>query len=106
MSTITSPVFQPSNNREVVAATVRAELSARKVRVSHLPALLGNSREYWRRRVTDATTALDIDDLDSLAGLLGLTVGELVRETKTTPKPDGPEGVSLPELDSNQQPAG
>lgn len=105
MSTVSSAVFVPQNNREIVAGNVRAELSAKKVRVSHLPTLIGGSRELWRRRITQADVALDVDDLGKLADLLGVDMAYLVRGTKMAPT-GGAVRAKLPELDSNQQPAG
>ena len=46
-----------------------------------------------------------VSDLITVADVLDVTVGQLVGETQKAPTPKS-EGQWLPELDSNQQPAG
>ena len=89
MNTIAYPLFAPTNNTEIVAADVRAELAKNNIRVSHLPARIGNSREYWRRRITEASVALDIGDLSDIADITHVSIAHLVRNAKKAPAPKG-----------------
>lgn len=107
MSIAHLPSADDDTNRGRVAAEVRGHLAKRRIPVYKLSAYLGGdeSRGYWQRRVS-GELALDIDDLTRLAGLLDVSIVDLVQTTKT-PEPPRPGGVgeSLPDLDSNQEPA-
>jgi hypothetical protein len=86
--------------RARVAAEVRGQLARKKVAVSRLEELLGNSREYWRRRIVVGDVALDVDDLQKLADLLSIEVVEFygVRGSSGPEGPGGP-GVHPPGLE-------
>lgn len=94
MSIATLPTGKDDSDRERVAAEVRGLLAKRKIPVYKLSEYLdsGESRGYWQRRVS-GDTAFDIDDLSRLAGLLQVSIVELVSTTKK-PTPHGPGGGS------------
>jgi hypothetical protein len=104
-----------NTRRARVAAEVRGLLAKRRVPISKLPASLGNSREYWRRRVVVADVALSVDDLEQLAGFLNVDIVDFFAGTAPSPltpagMKKGPgvesQALSLPDLDSNQEPTG
>lgn len=73
MTNVTQLVDQ-SSRRARVAAEVRGLLGKKQVRVSQLAVQLGNSREYWRRRLVVTDVALSVDDLEDLASLLNVDI--------------------------------
>lgn len=91
---------------ELVAAEVRAESARRRI----------TGRELSRRVDVPFTTLarwlrgkspIPLDELDSIASALGLDVVTLIASAKQQrPDPIGPDLGRLPQLDSNQQPAG
>jgi hypothetical protein len=96
MNVLILPTPDQTGARGAVAAEVRGWLAKKNVRVSHLPELLGNSREYWRRRLTVGDVPLDIDNLEQLAGLLSLRITDFVVTAKTpTPVPPARGGGTL-----------
>lgn len=86
-----SPLPERDNIIDAVAGEVRAELGRARIRVSHLPRLLGNSYAYWYRRAS-GETPIDVNDLYLLAGLLGTTPAGLLGDYANSPGPDGPDG--------------
>ena len=85
---MTIPAFDLSTPRGALAGEVRGAMGKRKLKISELARRTDKSREYWRRRITLADTALDIDDLDQLARLLGMSVPEFFG----APAADAPTG--------------
>lgn len=64
--------------REVVAEEVRALLGRRNMRHIELARRIGRSHTYVGRRLS-GETAFDIDDLEQIAGVLGVSAESLVR---------------------------
>ena len=78
--------------REFVAAEVRAAMARRKITANQLPTLVGKSQSYWSRRL-NGETAVDVDDLASLAGLLGVDAVVFLGGTPAGPRrDDDPDG--------------
>lgn len=100
------------------ANEVRGIMAAKRIPGYKLPEATRTetSRGYWQRRLT-GDVAFDLDDLSNLAAAFDMTLPALLARitadlptgprplTQKTPTANG-EGVSLPRLDSNQQPAG
>lgn len=74
-----------------VAAEVRAELARARVSGNKLAAVLGQSQPYWSRRLS-GKVAFDVDDLDAVAGLLGVPVTRFFSSVDG-PRPAGPGGT-------------
>lgn len=72
--------------RQYVAAEVRAALARRRMSAVALAAAMGRSRSYLSRRLT-GETALDTDDLDAIAHLVGVPLVELI--ASATARRDG-----------------
>jgi hypothetical protein len=66
MTTVVTP-------NEYVASEVRAMMAKRRVRVNHLPRILGKSQSYWERRV-NGPVPFDADDLAKIAKVLEVKV--------------------------------
>jgi transcriptional regulator with XRE-family HTH domain len=104
-----------ADHRVMVVGEVRAEMGRKRITASELGRRTGRPQQYWSRRLT-GLTALDVDDLATLSFILEVPMAKFVPnvvlqpqpdpENTEAPRPNGPGGVSLPELDSNQQPAG
>ena len=62
--------------REVIAEELRAVLARRRLSASELARRMGVSQPYISRRLT-GDTALDIDDLEQIAGILGMEIADL-----------------------------
>ena len=81
---------QPEQNtaRAHVAAEVRGHLAKRNIPAYKLSEVLGStqSRGYWQRRVS-GELSFDIDDLDALAGLLGVRITDFFTGHDDTPNP-------------------
>jgi hypothetical protein len=116
MTNVTPLKRETASNADVIAVAdeVRGVLAKRRIATYKLPELLrdGSSRGYWQRRVS-GDLAFDINDLSQIARLCGVTIADLIPaqprplspDTKKAPTADG-EGLLLPDLDSNQEPAG
>lgn len=63
--------------REQAAEELRALLARRRMSVSELARRLGVAQSYMARRV-DGRVALDLDDLESIAAILGVEVADLL----------------------------
>ena len=63
--------------RDRVAEEVRAQLARRRMSASKLGKELGVSQTYVWRRLT-GETALDLNDLEAIAGVLGVEVADLL----------------------------
>ena len=89
-----------------VAAEVRAESARRRVTGRELSRRTGvpiSTLSRW----TSGQTPIQLDDLDRIAAALGADVVDLISAAKRErPGPDGAGPQALPQLDSNQQPAG
>ena len=89
-----------------VAAEVRAESARRRVTGRELARRTGvpiSTLSRW----TTGQTPIQLDDLDRIAAALGADVVTLIAAAKQQrPDPDGAGPQVLPQLDSNQQPAG
>ena len=89
---------------QLVADNVRAELSRQRWSGRQAAVALGVTNTYISRR-TSGTTPMDPSDLAMFSSLLGVPVARFFDDTQKAPTRMG-EGRPLPELDSNQQPAG
>ena len=98
-------VIDETTDTAMVAAEVRGHLAKRRIPAYKLSEYLQSdeSRGYWQRRLS-GELALNIDDLTKLATLLGVGIVDFFNYE--TPKPHGPGGNSLLDLDSNQEPTG
>ncbi len=67
----------PDSLRAEVAAQLRSELARHQVSGVELAGRLGVSQPYVSRRLS-GNVPLDLDDLQRIAGVLGVTVGDLV----------------------------
>lgn len=94
--------------RSAVAAEVRAAMARARINPTQLARMTGKSQTYWWRRVVAVETALDVDDLATVAGILGVRISDLI------PDDEGPRpGASRDEgmvgqrarRDSNPQPS-
>lgn len=89
-----------------VAAEVRAESARRRVTGRELARRTGvpiSTLSRW----TTGQTPIQLDDLDRIADALGADVVTLIAAAKQQRSdPIGPDLGRLPQLDSNQQPAG
>src|SRR4051812_43295522 len=77
--------------RKRIAGEVRAELARAEIKPAHLPRLIGGSQSYWARRVT-GEFALNVDDLSSLAELLGCEIAEFFPRERVVRR----EGIEPP----------
>jgi hypothetical protein len=95
MDVIQMPQPESHTARATVAAEVRGQLAMRKIPTYKLAGLLGGteSRGYWQRRVS-GELALNIDDLERLAQLMGLEIVDFTRSASVHPNgpDDGSEG--------------
>jgi transcriptional regulator with XRE-family HTH domain len=89
---------------QLVADNVRAELSRQRWSGRQAAVALGVTNTYINRR-TSGTTPMAPSDLAMFASLLSVPVSRFFEHTQKAPTRRG-EGLLLPELDSNQQPAG
>lgn len=76
--------------RGKVAAEVRAEMARARISGSRLGKMTGKSQAYWSRRIT-GDVAFDVDDLATLAGLLGVPIVRFFSGSDGG-HPDGPGG--------------
>jgi transcriptional regulator with XRE-family HTH domain len=97
-----------------VIGEVRAHMARQRLSSSELARMTGTKQPYWSRRLT-GVTAFDVNDLAILAYVLKVPVSTFIPAIVPDGFPPagqgkGPAGgaarPSLPELDSNQQPAG
>ena len=95
MNVIKMPQPESHTARANVAAEVRGQLAMRKIPTYKLGEHLGGteSRGYWQRRI-NGELALDIDDLERLAALMGLQIIDFMRSAtpQTTEPGDGANG--------------
>jgi transcriptional regulator with XRE-family HTH domain len=101
MSTTAEPAepAKPATFREAVAEEVRAALARRRVSASALARKLGKSQTYvWRR--LSGETAFDTDDLEAIAGILDVTVVDLL-----PPDARGGSRVTIRYRDMAERPA-
>jgi transcriptional regulator with XRE-family HTH domain len=100
--------------RSLVSMEVRAQMGRAGINMTRLGQITGTNQQYWSRRLT-GLTPFDVDDLAALAYILQVPMSTFIPAvTPEEPTPvgqkKGPAGgaarPSLPELDSNQQPAG
>ena len=89
---------------QVVAANLRAEMSRQRWTGRKMAGALGLTQTYVNRR-TSGITPLTPADIVLFADLIGVPVWKLFEGMQKGPA-GGAAGPSLPELDSNQQPAG
>jgi transcriptional regulator with XRE-family HTH domain len=68
---------QPSTLADSVAAEVRAQLARRQLTAKDLANAIGKSEMYVSRRVR-GEVALDLVDLEQVAGFLGLAIVDLL----------------------------
>lgn len=68
---------QPSTLADSVAAEVRAQLARRQLAGSSLAAFIGKSEMYVSRRLR-ADVPFDLNDLEQIAGFLGIAVADLL----------------------------
>lgn len=94
----------PGYPNDVVAANIRAELARAGITKRAAALNTGLTPMYVNRRLS-GEVELSINDLVTFASLLGIDTAVLLEGTKNAPTPKG-GGKKLPELDSNQQPAG
>lgn len=84
--------------RERVAEEVRVALTRRRMSAARLARELGVSQTYvWRR--LGGETAFDLDDLERIAGILGVTVRDLIPPSgmqTTTPKVTATDRLTSP----------
>lgn len=99
---MTMTLIAPSmcNTADIVASNIRAEASRLGFSQIELGRALGISQGQITRR-WKGTSAWQLDELDAVAALLGLTVNDLI----TPPRGGVMRSDLLPRLDSNQQPA-
>lgn len=64
---------------ERVAAAVRAEVARRKISQGRIASVLDTSQATVSRRLA-GTTPFDLDELEQVAGLLGLSVADLLKD--------------------------
>jgi hypothetical protein len=90
MNVIEMPQPERHTARANVAAEVRGQLAMRKIPTYKLAELLGGteSRGYWQRRIS-GELALNVDDLERLAELMGLRIIDFMKSA--SPQPHGPE---------------
>jgi transcriptional regulator with XRE-family HTH domain len=107
-------IMQETSPRSLVIGEVKAWMGRRGINMTRLGQISGTNQQYWSRRLT-GTLPFDIDDLAALSYLLQVPMSTFIPEytpEDLTPigQKKGPAGgaarPSLPELDSNQQPAG
>jgi transcriptional regulator with XRE-family HTH domain len=107
-------ITRDASPRGLVIQEVRAEMGRAGINMTRLGQITGTNQQYWSRRLT-GLTPFDIDDLAALAFILQVPMSTFIPTfTPEEPTPvgqkKGPAGgaarPSLPELDSNQQPAG
>jgi len=97
--------FTPEDTtRTHIAGNVAAELARHRYSKRAAALALGMTPLYLYRRL-NSEVEFGGSDLAAIADLLGISPGVFFGETKNAPTPTG-EGSKLPELDSNQQPAG
>ena len=97
------PAHEVDLNR-VVADNLRAELSRQRWTGRKAATALGLTHNYVSRRLS-GETPLAPADIVTFASFHEIPITRLFVGTQEAPTPKG-EGLSLPELDSNQQPAG
>lgn len=88
----------------VVADNLRAEAARQRWSGRKIADRLGVAPQWVNRRLSGETTVSPAD-LMLFAEFFGVPVSTFFQTQKTAPTPKG-EGRKLPELDSNQQPAG
>ena len=89
---------------DLVAANLRAEMGRQRWTGRKMAAALGMTAPYVNRRMSGATP-MTAEDMVMFADLIGIPVTRLFLGMQKGPA-GGAAGPSLPELDSNQQPAG
>lgn len=82
-----------SHLREGVAEEVRALLARRRLAAGKLAQAIGKSEMYVSRRLR-GETAFDVDDLQAIAGVLEVTVLELLPTSARTPVPAIPAATT------------
>ena len=100
---LSKPAATDYNN--VVAANIRAELARNGLNQAQAATALGVN-EMWISRRLKSGTPLDSNDIAMFARFLKVSIGTLFEETKKATGGGAPSGLSLPDLDSNQEPAG
>lgn len=90
--------------RHIVADNLRAEIARKRLSGRQVANSLGLGQMYIARRLS-GDVELSASDIIAFSDLLGIDPGVLFEGTKNAPTPKG-GGKQLPELDSNQQPAG
>lgn len=98
---------EPSTGKypnQIVADNLAAELARKRISGRELARRLHLETSYVARRV-NGSTDLTANDIVVFSDVLGISPAVLFEGTKKTPTPKG-GGDLLPELDSNQQPAG
>lgn len=104
---MTNTAAQPSADdwNRVVAANIRAELARKGWSHAQAATALGTNEMWVSRRLSlNGNGKFNADDIVAFAAVVGVPVGDLFNARKA-PTPEG-GGRSLPEVDSNHQPAG
>lgn len=99
--------------RDEIASAVNAFVARAGISKSATAHEIGMSQSAFSRRTTGAEP-FDADELGMLADYFGVTIIDLISgnvtaiapNAKKAPTPKGEGRAKLPELDSNQQPAG
>lgn len=94
----------PRTSKEIVADNLRAELARKRMSGRTAAVALGVNHVWVARRV-NAEVEMNVSDIVAFSNLLDINPEVLFADTKNAPTPKG-GGKQLPELDSNQQPAG
>lgn len=72
--------------RELTAGELRAHLARRRISASELARRIGWKQPYMARRI-DGRVALDLDDLEQIARVLGIAVTDLLPESARRAEP-------------------
>lgn len=87
-----------------VARRLRSELAAKNIKAAAAARICGVTQPWMSRRLT-GRTPFDINDLDLVCDLLGISYEYVASGIRPIPPPPPPDGSSLlPRMDSNHQP--
>ena len=107
---MTVPLTDKVTLREAVAAELRSELARNRISASKVAFAIGKDQPWISRRLT-GQVAFDLDDLDAITQVMGISPSELMaaaHETAKKPRrriPDREVDLECAWRDSNPQPS-
>jgi transcriptional regulator with XRE-family HTH domain len=107
---MTVPLTDRVTLREAVAMELRSELARNRISASRVAFAIGKDQPWISRRLT-GQVAFDLDDLDAITQVMGISPSELMASAHETAKkprvriPDRTVDLECAWRDSNPQPS-